>query len=53
MKELKLNEIVILRNDFYKVINKKWSNGINKGSSPILKKLTNKELIKNMKGGLK
>ena len=53
MKELKLNEIVIISNDFYKVSRVLNSNGRMKFYRYIFKKLTNKELIKHMKGGLK
>jgi hypothetical protein len=49
MKELKLNEIMIIRNDFYKLIWIKGSNGTQNFYKYALKRLTNKELIDHLR----
>lgn len=52
MKTLRINEVVMIEKEFYKVILTKWSNGKAKGKIPIIKKLKNedfKDLVLKLK----
>jgi len=57
MKELKLNELVIVKGRCYRITETPNSNGVNKWKRITLKILRqgelNKEILKQLKGGLK